>query len=167
MRPTSRPFWLLLALTVLLLTGCDSNDARSTGSFQAEVRSALTLQLDGSAELLLQYAGDGGAPVSFEVVLTAQRSEITFESASGSGGPEAVTYPIERAAPDTASQVVYATFDPDRLSATSERFDAHSGALTITRATENLVEGTFEFDATGTNNPNAEVLINGQFTVQR
>lgn len=167
MHPLLRPFWCSLLLLALVLTGCDSNEDRRSGSFQAEVRGEMETLLDGSAELFLQTETDGDEPIAFEIVLTAQQSEIVVESVEGSGAPKEATYSVEQTATGATPEVVYVEFFPDRFNSTSERFIGQSGVLTITRTTDDVVEGEFNLDATGTSDPNAEVSIDGHFTASR
>lgn len=156
-----------LVLGAVAIAGCDSGPDRRNGSFVADVRGSVAVQLDGGAQFFLQTAPDSGEPTSFEIVLTAQTSEIVIESVAGSGAPQQATYNIERTTPGTSSRVVHAEFDPDRFNTTSERFIAESGTLTLTRVTEALVEGEFNLDARGTNDPRAEIFLIGEFSVQR
>lgn len=159
--------WLALLLATVFTAGCDSGPDRRDGSFFVDIRGDRSARFEGSAQFFLQTAPDSDEPTSFEIALTAQTSEIVIESVEGSGAPRQVTYSVERTATGTSSQVVRAEFDPDRFNTTSERFIAESGTLTLTRVTDALVEGEFNLDARGTNDPQAEIILVGQFSVQR
>jgi hypothetical protein len=155
---------LLLVLALALATGCDSGTDARSGSFFADIRGDIVDQLSGSAELMVQSTD--GMPSSFDVILTAQRSEILIQSTAGSGPPEAVTYSIDRGSSD-GNPTVSVEFNPDRFTPTSELFIAQSGTVTITRVTDVLVEGRFNIDALGTNDATSEVILVGEFTAQR
>ena len=167
MRPVVRLFCYALVLGAVTTAGCDSGPDRRDGSFVVDVRGAINIRLEGAAQFFLRTASDSDEPTSFEIALTAQTSEIVVESIEGSGPPQQATYNVERTASGTASNVVRAAFNPDRFNTTSERFIAESGTLTLTRVTEALVEGTFSLDARGTNDPQAEIFLDGEFSVQR
>lgn len=164
MRAPFRPILLLLTLSAVLLAGCDSGPEAGAGQFVADIRGAFVAQLDGSARLILQP--DADAPTAFDIILTAQRSEIAIRSTDDSGPPEAATYAVERAATD-AAPTVSVEFDPDRFSTTSERFIAQSGTVTLTNVTDALVEGTFNLEAMGTNDATRDLVLVGEFTAPR
>lgn len=167
MRSTLHLVWLTLAFAAVCVAGCDSGPDRRDGSFFVDIRGDRSARFEGAAQFFLRTAPDSDEPTSFEIALTAQTSEIVIESVEGSGAPQQATYSVERTATDASSQVITAEFDPDRFNTTSERFIAESGTLTLTRVTDALVEGEFNLDARGTNDPRAEIFLVGEFSVQR
>lgn len=167
-RPTwPPPYWLLVVLCAVLAAGCDSGTDPQNGSFFVEIQGDVNVRLEGAAQFFLNTAPDSDAPTSFEIVLTAQTSELIIESIDGSGGPEEATYAVERAATGASEQAVRVEFDPERFTTTSELFIAEAGTLTLTRVTEAVVEGTFNLDARGTTDPEAEIILIGEFSVVR
>jgi hypothetical protein len=158
---------LILLLATALVMGCDSGMDDREGGFLVEVRGDRVAQLEGSAQFLAQTASGSDEITAFEIVLTAQTSEILIESAEGSGAPQQATYSVEGTITGSSSQAVRVEFDPDRFTTTSELFIAESGTLTLTRVTDALVEGEFNLDARGTNDAAAEIILVGQFSVQR
>ena len=159
--------WLMLVLGAVCVASCDSGPDRSDGSFIVDIRGEFSARFEGAAQFFLRTAPDSDEPTSFEIALTAQTSEIVIESVAGSGAPRQATYSVERTATGASSQGITAEFDPDRFNTTSERFIAESGTLTLTRVTDALIEGEFDFDARGTNDPQAEIILVGEFSVQR
>lgn len=159
---------LLLALIgLVLLPGCDSGTDARTGNFFVDITGDILTQLNGSAELFLNTEADSDTPTSFEIILTAQRTEIAIRSASDSGPPEPTTYDVEGSGSDASAPTVSVEFDPDRFTTTSELFVASSGTVTITNVTDALMEGEFNVEAIGTTDPEAEVILVGEFTSVR
>lgn len=158
----------LFALILLLLAGCDSNDDRRVGSFQADVQGDETTQLEGSAQLFVE-TDDDGAPFYFEIMLFAENgpdSEIVFRSADGSGAPDEAAYSVEQTPTGATPLTVRAKYAPDRFDTSAPRYVGETGTLEVTNTTEATAQGEFRFDAVDTSG-GGRVTISGQFVAQK
>ena len=168
MRRTLCFFCPLLVLLTVLLAGCDSNESRAPGSFQAEVQGALNTQLEGSAQFSVFTDEEDDTPTSFEIRLFAETGpnrDIIVRSADDSGAPQVATYSVEQTVTGAASNVVRAELT-DRANASLTIYEGETGIFEITRVTDTIVEGQFDFDAVD-GSSGERITVTGRFIAQQ
>lgn len=114
----------------------------SPASFEATVSGAIDTTLEGEASFVNTSSGPMG---HFSLNLSEDReTHIFFESGDPTGALPVGTYSIR---PRSKSDKMYAWYEDCSVCSTEDVFEADSGALVITRSTEDRLKGRFEFTA--------------------
>ena len=163
---TMKVLTLLVCITLLFGTGCDSNEAEdevpATGSFTLTVSGDVNKTV--SSNLATFGIGLGPAAGDAAFGLNFGSASDVFSLARLSGRPGTGTVNIQDVANTNEDDWLTDEFGATYLDETAGLYASVSGSVTITRSEGNVMEGTFTVSMVNfdTNNP-SNISITGEF----
>ena len=146
--------WVVLGLA-LLGSGCSSQDDRP-GFFEAQLTGDFNAQVEGTARFALREEDE----TRFELIFFSEAVEILAENEMGPPREQGFVVRPQFDANERPTLLVEVRLGPNQ---SADIFEGESGELQIDRATDDVVEGRFNFEArsVSTGQP---VFVEGSFS---
>jgi hypothetical protein len=158
---------LLLSLTLLLAAACNSaqSDAEKTANSIKETVAANSPAAEKpSANGTYMKATIDGKAWEANKMIPDLDPNSSYKRIQGEKGDISISFQLWK--PQAGQTVQFSEDHAADLWAPDGIFGGRKGKVTITRADNQFVEGTFNFTATSVNNPGTHEITNGEFKVQ-